>query len=359
MADYYEILGVSNKATSSEIKKAYRNLAIKWHPDKNSDNKEVALKKFKEISEAYQILSDAEKRKLYDMYGKNGLDDNFDTNNNDKNDKSANYDDIYNSTFCSFPGGGFPGGGFSAGSFPGINFQKIFTGFPFDQFGQFAPLSPEDVFMNVFNTNNVFDIPKGNKSKKYSKAKMNDYIKNSMEDYQKDYQKDYPKDDAVEHDVLCSLEDLYNGKTKKFKINRKIYKNGSYQNDNKIIEIGIQPGWKEGTTITYEEEGDVNPNSIPGDIIFIVKEKAHPIYKRVGNDLIMECQISLHEALNGFNKNIKLLNDKTELITISKLSHSKDTHIIKKLGMPIRKDGKVIGYGNLIINFNIDLTNLK
>ena len=69
MKDYYRILGVEKSATPKQIKKAYRKLALKWHPDKNIDNKEAAEEKFKEISEAYQVLSDPEKRRLYDSGG--------------------------------------------------------------------------------------------------------------------------------------------------------------------------------------------------------------------------------------------------------------------------------------------------
>eukprot|EP00204_Picochlorum_oklahomense_P003072 CAMPEP_0118803434 /NCGR_PEP_ID=MMETSP1161-20130426/17151_1 /TAXON_ID=249345 /ORGANISM="Picochlorum oklahomensis, Strain CCMP2329" /LENGTH=104 /DNA_ID=CAMNT_0006731947 /DNA_START=111 /DNA_END=422 /DNA_ORIENTATION=- len=72
-ADYYGILGVGKTATDAELKKAYRKLAVKWHPDKNPDNQEEATKKFKEISEAYDVLSDPEKREIYDTYGEEGL----------------------------------------------------------------------------------------------------------------------------------------------------------------------------------------------------------------------------------------------------------------------------------------------
>ena len=73
MSDYYTILGVEKSANTSEIKKAYRKLAIKWHPDKNPNNKEQATEKFKQIAEAYDVLSKPDKRELYDKYGKEGL----------------------------------------------------------------------------------------------------------------------------------------------------------------------------------------------------------------------------------------------------------------------------------------------
>lgn len=69
MKDYYKILGVDKKADEKTIKKAYRKMALKWHPDKNIDNKEAAEEQFKEISEAYQVLSDKDKRRMYDMGG--------------------------------------------------------------------------------------------------------------------------------------------------------------------------------------------------------------------------------------------------------------------------------------------------
>lgn len=67
--DYYSTLGVDKKATQEQIKKAYRKLAMKWHPDRNPDNKDKAEQKFKEIGEAYSVLSDEKKRKTYDQFG--------------------------------------------------------------------------------------------------------------------------------------------------------------------------------------------------------------------------------------------------------------------------------------------------
>ncbi|XP_018409499.1 PREDICTED: dnaJ homolog subfamily B member 6 isoform X5 [Nanorana parkeri] len=73
MVEYYEVLGVLRNASQEDIKKAYRKLALKWHPDKNPDNKEEAERRFKEVAEAYEVLSDSKKRDIYDRYGKEGL----------------------------------------------------------------------------------------------------------------------------------------------------------------------------------------------------------------------------------------------------------------------------------------------
>ncbi|XP_032513578.2 dnaJ homolog subfamily B member 6 isoform X3 [Danaus plexippus] len=95
MVDYYRILGVSRSSTDAEIKKAYRKLALKWHPDKNPDNADEANRRFKEISEAYEVLSDERKRRVYDQYGKEGL-------NNSRGRHSAS-DEDYDFGYHGFP----------------------------------------------------------------------------------------------------------------------------------------------------------------------------------------------------------------------------------------------------------------
>ena len=105
--DYYEVLEVSRDCSGAELKKAYRKLALKYHPDRNPDDKD-AEEKFKLINEAYQVLSDDEKRSIYDRYGKAGLEGNMGGGFG-----SGNMDDImdiFNSMFGGAGGGGFGGG---------------------------------------------------------------------------------------------------------------------------------------------------------------------------------------------------------------------------------------------------------
>lgn len=124
MVDYYEILDVKRTATDGEIKKAYRKLALKWHPDKNPDNLDEANKRFKELSEAYEVLSDEKKRRVYDQYGKDGL------IGNDRGHRSSRHHHHSN----------------------GHDFDDfdIMGGFPF----VFRP--PEEVFREFFGVNSPF-----------------------------------------------------------------------------------------------------------------------------------------------------------------------------------------------------------
>lgn len=144
--DYYKVLGLSKSASDSEIKKAYRKLAIKYHPDKNPDNREKAEEQFKKVSEAYQVLSDSEKRQKYDQFGKAGLDGGGGGNPfggggggfADPNDIFAAFfggQDPFQSMFGGGGGmggmGGFPGGiRFEMGGQPGMGGFQSMGGHP-------------------------------------------------------------------------------------------------------------------------------------------------------------------------------------------------------------------------------------
>lgn len=155
--DYYNVLKVSKKATDEELKKSYKRLAMKWHPDKNSENKKEAEAKFKQISEAYDVLSDPQKRQIYDLYGEEGL-------------KSGQF------TTAS-PTSAAAGRGF-----------------------RFSPRDADDIFAEFFGG---FD---GNYSNVAAAAAAgNGAVKKAA---------------PVENKLPCSLEELYKGSKRKMKISR-------------------------------------------------------------------------------------------------------------------------------------------
>ncbi|XP_070393726.1 dnaJ homolog subfamily B member 6-like [Dermacentor albipictus] len=138
MVDYYAVLLVSRSATTDDIKKAYRKLALKWHPDKNPEKKEEAERRFKEISEAYEVLSDDKKRKVYDRYGREGL------NGSAGGMRSGARHSHHHFNGCMGGVGGFFDDGFTA------------------PFFSFTFRDPEDVFREFFGTDSFhmfFDNP--------------------------------------------------------------------------------------------------------------------------------------------------------------------------------------------------------
>lgn len=106
------------------------------------------------------------------------------------------------------------------------------------------------------------------------------------------------QDPPVEHDLNVTLEEVLKGCTKKMKITRKIINpdGQSVRKEDKVLTINVKPGWKAGTKITFQREGDQNAGCIPADIVFIIKDKPHPRFKRDGTDIIYTAKISLKEV---------------------------------------------------------------
>lgn len=106
------------------------------------------------------------------------------------------------------------------------------------------------------------------------------------------------QDPPVTHDLRVSLEEIYSGCTKKMKISHKrLNPDGkSIRNEDKILTIEVKRGWKEGTKITFPKEGDQTSNNIPADIVFVLKDKPHNIFKRDGSDVIYPARITLREV---------------------------------------------------------------
>uniref|UniRef100_A0A3B4A549 J domain-containing protein n=1 Tax=Periophthalmus magnuspinnatus TaxID=409849 RepID=A0A3B4A549_9GOBI len=160
------------------------------------------------------------------------------------------------------------------------------------------------------------------------------------------------KDDPIERYLYLSLDDLYHGCTKKIKISRKVMNNDGCTSSirDKILTVTVKPGWKEGTRITFPEEGDQGPNNIAADIVFIVQQKPHPVFERIDNDLIYHAQVSLEMALTGFSVEVETLDGRlinipfNEIVPLYK-------KVVPKEGMPLPHDPSQ--KGDLIFTFDI------
>lgn len=263
--DYYQILGVSKGAADDEIKKAYRKLALKYHPDKNKSA--GAEEKFKEIAEAYEVLSDKKKRDIYDKYGEDGLKGGAGQGNS-SNNYSYTFHGDPRATFAQFFGSSNP-----FGNIFGTGGSMFDDEMDFDD--GFMRMSHGPPGMGAFRSQsfNVHGSPMGGRPR------------------------EKVQDPAIEHDLYVSLEDIMRGCTKKMKISRRVLQaDGTSRKEDKVLTINVKPGWKAGTKITFQKEGDQGMHKIPADIVFIIRDKPHPIFKREGNDIRYSTSISLKQV---------------------------------------------------------------
>ena len=165
------------------------------------------------------------------------------------------------------------------------------------------------------------------------------------------------QDKEVNYDLYVTFEELFQGCTKKMKISRKVLSScGSSKTEEKIIEVVVKPGWKEGTKIRYQKQGDQYPGRIPADIVFTIKEKPHNHFTRDGNNLKFTAKISLKDALCGLTATIPCIDKTVKTLDIKEIISPKFVWKLHGHGMPLsNKPGRC---GDLVVNFDIQFPSI-
>ena len=277
--DYYQILGVPRDASADAIKKAYRKLALKYHPDRNQ-GQPTAEERFKEINEAYEVLGDQVKRAKYDQLGR-----------------------AYNEWQHT---GGAPGGfdwGQWTGGAPGG------TRVEFDDLGEaFGDFS--DFFRAIFG-----EMPRGTFTQGGSRRG------GSFTGAARDSQA------AVE----ISLEDAYSGASRLL------------QQDGRRLEVRIPPGAQTGTRIRLAGEGPRARGAAAGDLYLVVQVKPHPRFERQGDDLHTELAVDLYTLVLGGEQTVTALDGRQVLLSIPPETQPGQTFRLTGLGMPRLRAGNERG----------------
>lgn len=307
MKKHYETLGVSENASDIEIKKAYRALSLKYHPDRNTDT--TATKKFQEINAAYGVLSDPEKKKIYDM----GL---------DPDDVGGPGGGPFPFPFP-FPFGGGDGGGVhfshhmggnpnmrSGGGPPPPEIQKIFETF----FGGMDMGPPPPGFSFVRRQKPPPNHGQGPKIRVFHKSvnpiELSDSSESDTEpeSMPKSTPKPVEKPPTIEQTIELTLEQVFQGGPLPIVLARVNHETNTQENQH--ITIPIPKGIADGESILLPGVGNRGKHNMVGDVKLNVKVLPHDVFQRNGMDLVCRLQISLKEALCGFSREIKHISGK-------------------------------------------------
>jgi len=325
--DYYKLLGVTRSAKQNEIKKAYRKLAPLYHPDKHP-NDEVKKAKFQEISNAYEVLSDDEKRRIYDQYGEEGLKKGVRGGSG-----AFDFDDI----FSMFNGGGQQRK--RKDELPKANPLKIklhvtledlYNGKDFEVLQRRQILCPHCRGTGAENSDDVSSCPDCSGSGvKIVTQKLGPGFVQRMQ-------------------TTC---DRCGGKGRIVTSTCSHCSGSKVDTAEQLISLFIERGMPDGHEIVSESDGDEKPGEEPGDLIFIISAAPHKRFERKGNDLYMTISISLLQALVGFSKSFKHLDGHDVLIERDSVTKPGLQITVAGEGMP--HYGFATQKGDLYVTFTI------
>jgi DnaJ-class molecular chaperone len=316
--DFYELLGVSRSATVKQIKKAYREKSLQYHPDKNKE--EGAAEKFAEIARAYEVLTDEDKKAIYDRHGEEGL----------KQHEQR--------------GGGGGGGG---------GFDDIFSQFFGQQRREPRERQTPSVEMPLHLT--LQQLYRG-------ETLHVTYQRQVLCLNWEMCTKQAPECEGP--GVSVRRQQLAPGFVQQFRqqddrcvATGKMWKEPCSscpkKTDTETIEltIEVQPGLREGEFISFEGVADEQPGHIAGDLRFVIIEEPHPVYHRDRDDLYKTIEIPLVDALTGFSIKLKHLDDKEFEVNVSDVTECDHVMRVPGKGMP-RRNGR--GFGDLYLTFEVD-----
>jgi molecular chaperone DnaJ len=332
--DYYEVLGVSRTCTVSDIKKAYRNLARKYHPDVNNGNPD-AEEKFKEISEAYAVLSNGQKREQYDRYGFSGnlfrdmdFGDIF---------SEFGFGDIFDSFFGTGSGRGFSSGwrrqsnrGSDIEANTKISFKESAFGVKKEIEYEVEDICEECGGTGAAGDGSVETCPKcGGMGK----------VRMSRQTF-------------IGSVITTSTCDMCNGTGKIIKNPCKKCRGQGHHSFKRKIKVDIPAGMHDGDRLRVSGKGDsLGRDSIRGDLYITVKVEPHPEFKRDGDDVVSEIRVSFAQAALGVTVEANTLDGK-EKIKIKPGTQPQTRVVLKSRGFV-----QLNGYrrGDHIINIIVEI----
>jgi molecular chaperone DnaJ len=332
--DYYEVLGVSKNASEDEIKKAYRKMAMKYHPDKNEGDK-AAEEKFKEAAEAYDVLGTAAKKQKYDQFGHAG----FSAGAGGGHGDFSSMDDIFSAFGDIFGGGGFGGGGSSRGGRRvnrgsnlrikvKLDLNEILTGVE------------KKIKVNKY----VSCVPCKGTGAQNGSGFSNCNTCRGTGQVTRVVQTMLGQMQTASTCPSCGGE----GQIIKEKC-KSCYGDGIVKGE-EVISINIPAGVAEGMQLSMQGKGNAAARGgIPGDLLIVVEEAEHPTLKRDGNNLLYNLFISVPEVILGTSAEINTLDGKAK-IKIEPGTQSGKVLRLRGKGLP-----NINGYekGDLLVNVNV------